>query len=59
MCEVVRSKGGTAGIQILATYSDNLVKVAGEWRFKVRTFRVTNIEFTPPSGDCYREWPAR
>lgn len=59
MREMVRSKGGAAGIQILATYSDELVKVAGEWRFKMRTFRVTNIEFQPPAGDCYREWPAR
>jgi ketosteroid isomerase-like protein len=59
MRESVRSKGGAAGIQILASYQDELVKVAGEWRFKVRTFRVTNIEFKPPTGDCYREWPAR
>jgi hypothetical protein len=59
MTEVVRSKGGAAGIQILATYADELVKVKGEWRFKVRTYRVTNIEFKPPAGDCYREWPAR
>ena len=54
--EVVRSKGGTAGIQILATYADELVKLDGEWRFKVRTYRVTNIEFKAPAGDCYREW---
>ena len=57
--EVVRSKGGAAGIQILATYADELVKLDEEWRFKVRTYRVTNIEFKAPAGDCYREWPAR
>jgi hypothetical protein len=57
--EVVRSKGGKGGIQILATYADELVKSNGEWRFKVRTYRVTNIEFKAPAGECYREWPAR
>jgi ketosteroid isomerase-like protein len=57
--ELVRSKGGTAGIQILATYADQLVKLAGEWRFKVRTYRVTNIEFKAPPGECHREWPSR
>jgi len=56
--EVVRSKAA-AGIQILATYADELVKPDGEWRFKVRTYRVTNIEFKAPAGDCYREWLAR
>lgn len=59
MREVVRSKGGTAGMQMLGTYADELVKIDGEWRFKVRTFRVTNIEFRPPAGDCHREWTAR
>jgi len=54
--EVVRSKGGAAGIQILATYADDLVRLDGEWRFKTRTYRVTNIEFKAPAGDCYREW---
>jgi SnoaL-like domain len=57
--EVVRHKDGAGGIQILATYADDLVKVAGEWRFKVRAYRVTNIEFNAPAGDCHREWPAR
>lgn len=58
MMELTRSKGGTAGTQKLATYADNLVKIDGEWRFKVHTFRVTNIEFTAPAGDCYKEWNA-
>jgi ketosteroid isomerase-like protein len=59
MMEVVRHRGGAGGIQILATYADDLVKVNGEWLFKVRRYRVTNIEFKAPAGDCYREWQAR
>jgi hypothetical protein len=59
MVEVVRHKGGDGGIQMLAGYTDELVKRAGEWFFKVRTFRVTNLEFTAPAGECFREWRAR
>jgi ketosteroid isomerase-like protein len=59
MVEVVSSKGGSGGLQILATYSDELVNLDGEWRFAVRIYRVTNIEFKAPAGKCFREWPDR
>lgn len=59
MREMVRSKDGAAGKQILATYADDLVKIDGEWRFKMRTFRVTNIEYAAPGGDCHKEWQTR
>jgi SnoaL-like domain len=59
MTEVVRHKGGAGGMQILATYTDSLIKRDGQWRFKVRTYRITNMEFNAPAGDCFREWLAR
>lgn len=59
MMEVVRHKGGEGGMQILATYADDLVKRDGQWFFKVRTYRITNMEFTSPAGECFREWRAR
>jgi uncharacterized protein (TIGR02246 family) len=59
MTEVVRHKDGAGGMQILATYTDSLVKRDGQWRFKVRTYRITNMEFNAPAGDCFREWLAR
>lgn len=55
--ELVSSGKGARGMDILATYSDDLVKINGEWRFKRRVYRVTRMNFNPPVGELYREWP--
>ena len=44
---------------VVQTPHATMIWLDGEWRFKMRTYRVTNIEFKAPAGDCYREWPAR
>ena len=47
--EVCRYKDGR-GMQIFATYSDDLVKTDKGWRFKRRSFLIECLNQEPPAG---------
>jgi len=51
--EVCRFADGT-GLEMMGTYFDELVKVAGGWRFRSRNYRCTLLNPQPPAGDVYR-----
>ncbi len=44
---------GVKGMNILAFYTDSLVKQNGEWKFQKRVYDVLCINLTPPGGDVY------
>lgn len=51
--------GGVDGMNILATYTDELVREAdGRWRFARRTYRVALFDGHAPAGDVVTAAPA-
>lgn len=53
MQELVSGKGGTNGIQMLGTYTDNIVRDGGTWRFELREFRVVNVLMEAPPATAF------
>lgn len=51
--EVCRFADGT-GLEMMGTYFDELVKQAGRWRFRRRTYRCTLLNPQPPAGQVFR-----
>lgn len=51
--EVCRFADG-AGLEMMGTYFDELVKDASGWRFRRRNYRCTFLNPQPPAGQVYR-----
>lgn len=51
--------GDDAGLEVVGTYFDELVKERGGWRFRHRTYRCTFLNPLPPGGQVFRSFASR